>query len=44
VGLYLTRSGELITWRLEDFLRLLGAEVPVSALRIALASRILASQ
>jgi hypothetical protein len=33
VGLYLSRQGALITWTVEDFLRLLGATEPLSKLR-----------
>ncbi|MFJ5104726.1 hypothetical protein [Streptomyces sp. NPDC088554] len=40
VGLYLTRSGQLITWGLEDFVRLLGAGLSVPALRASLADSV----
>ncbi|MFJ4681695.1 hypothetical protein [Kitasatospora sp. NPDC088783] len=37
VGIYLTRSGQLITWELGEYLDLLGAQTPVPALRAELA-------
>jgi hypothetical protein len=33
VGLYLSRQGGLITWPVGEFLRLLGARMPLGALR-----------
>lgn len=33
VGLYLSRQGGLITWRVDDFLRRLGGDVPLRRLR-----------
>lgn len=44
VGFYLTRSGQLITWGLEDFVRLLGADLSVPALRARLAGSIVSGR
>ena len=32
-GLYLSRQGAMITWRVAEFLRLLGADEPLTRLR-----------